>query len=149
MMRGRCGFTLMEVLLALFILSLLAAIAAPSFSRTLVSGRIRVCTAEVRATMARARSYAVTGGQVRVVVFHLEEGKFGLDTDEVLRVFPEPIRFGAVKVRGEEIRGEAARVRFYPDGTAEEAEVVITSGDGVALRVKTDPLTGIVEAGLR
>ena len=146
-MRGRCGFSLVEVLVVLFILSLITALAAPSFSRTLVSGRMRASTAQVRATMASARAHAVTEGRTRFVVLYLPEGKYGLDNDEVPRELPEPIRFGAVHVRGEEIPGETARVRFYPDGTAEEAEIIIASGDGGELRVWTDPMTGIAEAG--
>jgi len=145
-MRGRCGFSLMELLVVLFILSLLTALVAPSFSRTLLSGRMRTCTAEVRATLARARSHAVAEGRVRFVVFHLEEGKYGLDNDAVLREFSDPVRFGSFMVGGEEILEATARVRFYPDGTAEEAEISIDSGDGGTLRVRTDPLTGIVEA---
>ena len=145
-MRGRRGFSLMELLIVLFVLSLLTALVAPSFSHTLLSGRMRTCAAEVRATLARARSYAVSEGRMRFVVFNLEEGKFGLDNDAVLRGFPEPIRFDSLMVGGEEIREATARVRFYPDGTAEEAEIKVAAGDGGTLRVKTDPLTGIVEA---
>jgi len=136
----------MELLVVLFILSLLTALVAPSFSQTLLSGRMRTSAAEVRATLAKARSYAVVEGRMRFVVFNLEEGKFGLDTDAVLRGLTEPIRFGSLMIGGEEIREATARVRFYPDGTAEEAEISIASGDGGTLRVRTDPLTGIVEA---
>jgi len=136
----------MELLIVLFLLSLITALVAPSFSQTLLSGRMRTSTAEVRATLAKARSYAVVEGRVRSVVFNLEEGKFGLDNDAVLRGFTEPIRFGSLMIGGEEIRKATARVRFYPDGTAEEAEISVVSGDGGMLRVKTDPLTGIVEA---
>jgi len=145
-MRGRHGFSLMELLIVLFLLSLFTALVAPSFSRTILSGRMRACTAEVRSTLAKARSYAVADGRVRFVVFDLEEGKFGLDNDTVLRGFPAPIRLDYLLVGGEEIRGTTARVRFYPDGTADEAEISIASGDGGMLRVITDPLTGIVEA---
>ena len=145
-MRGRCGFTLMELLIVLFILSLFTALVAPSFSQTLLSGRMRACAAEVRATLARARSYAVAEGRVRFVVFDMEEEKFGLDNDAVLRGFPAPIRLGSLLVGGEEIQRKTARVRFYPDGTAEEAEISVAFGDGGTIRVKTDPLTGIAEA---
>jgi Tfp pilus assembly protein FimT len=91
----------MEMLVVLFILSLLTALVAPSFSRTLLSGRIRNSAAEVRATLAKARSHAVTERKVRFVVFDLEEGKFGLDNDNVLRGFPDPVRLGSLRIGGE------------------------------------------------
>ncbi|MCL1926514.1 MAG: prepilin-type N-terminal cleavage/methylation domain-containing protein [Syntrophorhabdaceae bacterium] len=144
-MRGRGGFSLMELLVVLFILSLFAALAAPSFSRTLLSGRMRACAAEVRATLSKARSHAIAEGRTRFVVFNLEEGTFGLDSDAVLRGFPEPIQLGSLIVAGEEVRGTTARVRFFPDGTAEEAEISVASGDGGMLLLRMDPLTGIVE----
>jgi prepilin-type N-terminal cleavage/methylation domain-containing protein len=146
-MRRTEGFTLVELMVVLFILSVLAALAAPSFSRTLVSARLRASASDVRATFARARSLAVAGGRERAVVFDLEKGEYGLDNDAVRRGFPEPVRLGGVRLVGEENARGDARVRFYPDGSAEEAEVSVDSGDGGSIRVKVDPLTGIAEAG--
>jgi type II secretion system protein H len=146
-MRPRGGFTLMELVVVLFILSILAALAAPSFSRTIVSARLRTSASEVRATFARARSVAVADGRMCVVVFDLEKEMFGLDNDAAPRGFPEPVRLAGVRLAGAESEGATARVRFFPDGTAEDAEVSVDSGDGGTIRVKLDPLTGIAEAG--
>ena len=146
-MRRRDGFTLMELVVVLFILSLLVAVAAPSFSRTLLSARMRTSASDVRAAFGKARSLAVAEGRVRAVVFDLEKGEFGLDNDAVRRGFPEPVGLGAVRLEGEEAKASPARVRFYPDGTAQDAEVSVDSGDGGTIRVKVDPLTGIAEAG--
>ncbi len=146
-MRRRRGFTLVELLVVLFILSIFTALAAPSFHRTMVSARLRVSAAEVRAAFGKARSLAVAAGRVRTVVFDLEKGEFGLDNEVLRRAFAEPIRLGGVRVGGEEQAEGEARVRFYPDGTAEEAEVSVDSGDGGEIRVRLDPLTGIAEAG--
>ena len=146
-MRGRRGFSLMEILVVLFLFSLFTALIAPSFSRTLISGRMRASAAEVRSVLMKARMLSVSDGRVRFVVFNMEEGTFRLDAETVSRSFPEPIRIGALRVGGEEIIDRSARVRFFPDGTAEEAEISVISGDGGVLRVWIDPLTGIVEAG--
>jgi len=147
-MRRNNGFTLFELIVVLVILAALAALAAPSFSRTIVSARLRASAAEVRATLARARVLAVAGGRERFVVFDLEKGEYGLDNDAVRSGFPEPIRLNGVRLAGEPKERGEARVRFYPDGTAEEAEVSVASGDGGTLRVTVEPLTGIAEAGI-
>ena len=146
-MRRDGGFTLVELVVVLFILSVIAALAAPSFSRTIVSARLRASAAEVRSTLARARSLAVAGAVERAVVFDLEKGEYGLDNEAIRRGFPEAVRLSAVLLGGERVERGNVFVRFFPDGSAEEAEVSVTAGDGGTLRVTVEPLTGIAEAG--
>ena len=148
-MRRPAGFTLVEMIVVLFILSLLAALAAPSFSRTIASAQLRASAAEVRGTLARARSLAVAGAMERSVVFDLEKGEYGMDNEATRRGFPDAIRLSGVRVAGERVERGDAIVRFFPDGSAEEAEVSVTSEDGGGLRVTVEPLTGIAEAGIR
>lgn len=147
-MRRDEGFTLFELIVVLVILGALAALAAPSFSRTIVSARLRASASEVRSALARARSLAVAGARERSVVFDLEKGEYGLDNEATRRGFPDPIRLGGVRLSGEPVERGDAVVRFFPDGTAEEAEVSVASGDGGGLRVTVEPLTGIAEAGI-
>jgi general secretion pathway protein H len=146
-MRRSPGFTLVEMVVVLVLLAVLAALAAPSFSRTIVSARLRASASDVRAALARARLSAVAGGRQRSVVFDLEKGEYGLDNDAVRNRFPDPIRLGNVRLTGEPAEGVAVRVRFFPDGTADQAEISVESGDGATVRVNVDPLTGIAEAG--
>ncbi|MGZ8441335.1 MAG: pilus assembly FimT family protein [Candidatus Deferrimicrobiaceae bacterium] len=149
-MRRDGGFTFVELIVVLFILSFIAALAAPSFSRTIVSARLRASAAEVRSTLARARTLAVAGAVERAVVFDLEKGEYGLDNEATRRGFPESVRLSGVLFggeRGERVERGDAVVRFFPDGSAEEAEVSVTAGDGGSLRVTVEPLTGIAEAG--
>lgn len=146
-MRRPPGFTLVELIVVLAILGALAALAVPSFSRTIASARLRAGATEVRATLARARALAVLGGQVRSVVFDLDRGEYGIDNEAVLRRLPDPVRWGALRVVSDRKERGGARVLFFPDGTAEEAEVAVTLEDGGRIRVTVDPLTGIVEAG--
>lgn len=146
-MRRPAGFSLVELIVVLAILALLAALAAPSFSRTVASARLRSGASEVRATLARARTLAVAGGQVRSVVFDLEKGEFGIDNETTTRSLPDPVRWEGLRVVGERKERGGARVLFFPDGSAEEAEVTVALPDGGRIRVTVDPLTGIAEAG--
>jgi len=142
----RPGFTLVELIVVLAILAGIAALAAPSFSRTLASARLRTAASDVRTTLARGRALAVAAAKERAVAFDLSRGEFGVDNEAVRRL-PDTIRLGAV-LPGEERRERGSvRVRFFPDGSGEEAEISVTAEDGGTLRVTVDPLTGLSEAG--
>jgi hypothetical protein len=39
------------------------------------------------------------------------------------------------------------RIRFYPDGSADEAVIALSSAGGGGLRVSVDPLTGMISEG--
>jgi type II secretion system protein H len=140
------GFTFVELIVVLVILAVVAALVTPSFSRTIASARLRSAASDVRTTLARGRALAVAAAKERTVAFDLSRGEFGVD-NEVTRVLPETIRLGAVLPgEGRKERGNV-RVRFFPDGSGEEAEISVTAEDGGTLRVTVDPLTGLSEAG--
>ena len=140
------GFTFVELIVVLAILAGLAALVAPSFSRTVASARLRTAASDVRSTFARARALAVASARVRSAVFDLSRGEFGVD-NEAVRLLPQTIRLGAALPGGDRLDRGSVRVRFFPDGGGEEAEISVTAQDGGALRVTVDPLTGLSEAG--
>jgi len=140
------GFTFVELIVVLVILAAVAALAAPSVSRTIVSARLRSAASDVRTSLARGRALAVAGAEERAVAFDLSRGEFGVD-NEAVRLLPDTIRLGVV-LPGEDRKEQGnVRVRFFPDGSGDEAEISVTAEDGGTLRVTVDPLTGLSEAG--
>ena len=113
-MRGE-GFTLVELIVVLAILAGLAALVAPSFSRTVASAR-RDRRLRCRSTFARARALAVasSGSARRLRSF---AGGFGVN-NEAVRLLPETIRLGAVVPGGTAGTGEASGSRSFPTGEA-------------------------------
>lgn len=142
---ARAGFTLLELVIVLLLAGMLLSVVIPSVSGTLESGRLRSGAAEVRATFNLARTLAASGGRERVVTLHLDRGAYGVDGEE--RLVPEGVEIASARAGAETVERGDLRVRFFPDGSAEEAEVVLTSRAGGRLRVTVDPLTGIAEAG--
>lgn len=142
----RAGFTFVELIVVMAILAVIAALVAPSFSRTIASARLRSAASDVRTSLARGRALAVAAARERTVAFDLSKGEFGVD-NEAVRLLPGTIRLGAV-LPGEERKEEGnVRIRFFPDGSGDEAEISVTAEDGGTLRVTVDPLTGLSEAG--
>lgn len=141
---GRSGFTLFELLLVLFLAGLVAALALPSFSGALSQARFRGGAMEVRAVFSLARTLSASQARTRTVVLSLGNGAFGVE-GEAKRVLPEGVTFSSVLVGNEPVAQETARIRFFPDGSADETEIVLLSPDGGRLGVVVDPLTGIAE----
>lgn len=140
------GYTYVELIVVLSILAAVAALATPSFTRTVASARLRSAASDVRSSLARGRALAVAASKERIVAFDLSRGEFGVD-NEAVRLLPGTIRLGAV-LPGEERRERGSvRIRFFPDGSGDEAEISVTAEDGGTLRVTVDPLTGLSEAG--
>lgn len=148
------GFTLLELILVLLLAGLLTALVVPSVSGTLESSRLREGAAQVRATFSLARTLSASGGRERSVVFDVDRGEYGIAGERRHLLLPDgvwirSIRVGDSVVDGERLSGEPGlpRVRFFPDGSAEETEVVLTSTGGGRITVVVDPLTGLAEAG--
>ncbi len=151
-MRAR-EFTLIELVIVLLIAGLLAGLVAPSVSGTLESSRLRAGAAQVRATCSLARTLSASAQRERSVVFDVDRVEYEIAGEGRRRTFPDgiwiqSIRVGDVLVDGERLSGDPGlpRIRFFPDGSSEEAEVVLKSSGGELLRVVVDPLTGLAEA---
>ncbi len=135
------------MIVVLVIMGLGVALVLPSLSGPLDSARFRQGAAEVRSTLVQARSRAAASGRVRVVRFDFERGEYGIPSDNLERALSGGVRLASVASRGETVERGVAELRFFPDGSADGAEVTLAdAGDG-RLRLVVDPLTGLVEAG--
>lgn len=141
------GFSLLELLLVITVAGLIAAVAIPSLPGALESARLRGSAGEVRATLTLARTLAVSEARNRSVAFDLDRGEYGIDGDARKRLLPEGIRLAALRPGGSAEEQGVVRVRFYPDGSADGAEVTISSSGGGRMRIRVDPLTGIAAEG--
>lgn len=131
----------------LAILGLGVALVLPSLTGSLESARFRQGAAELRAAMSQARSRAAATGRGRTVRFDLDRRQYGIPSDNVARTLPEGVRVVAVASRRGTAEEGIAELRFHPDGSADEAEVVLSDAGGARIRLRVDPLTGLVEAG--
>jgi type II secretion system protein H len=141
------GFSLLEMVMVLAVAALIAAVVIPSLPGAIESARLRGSAEEVRAVFTLARSLAVSEARSRSVVFDFARGEYGIDGDARKGLLPEGIRLTAVRMGDASAERGVARVRFYPDGSADDAEVAISSSGGGSRRVLVEPLTGIAQEG--
>jgi general secretion pathway protein H len=144
---GRGGFTLVELVVVLAIMAMGAALVLPSLSGPLESARFRQGGAELKAAMTQARARAAASGRIRAVRIDLDRGEYGIPADNVGRALPEGVRVASVSAPGVKVERGVVDVRFFPDGSADDAEVVLADGADSRITLRVDPLTGVVEAG--
>jgi prepilin-type N-terminal cleavage/methylation domain-containing protein len=153
---ARGGFTLVEIMVVIVVLTILTATIVPEFSGTLEDARLRASGRKLAAAIRFAASEAVT--RSRVLRLHVnptngdywleaenerqefqplkEDGRGRLDERIAVDIVPiRPVIMGGesetppppTRDEGPEAAGLPGVIRFYPDGTADGREVVLRS----------------------
>jgi prepilin-type N-terminal cleavage/methylation domain-containing protein len=137
------GFTLLELIVTLFVIVLTIGLAVPLISRSSDAIRARADVAGFSAVLRHARERAITSRRTHAVVIDPANRKmtvFAGDTDgdvKETRTLPERVTVQATPP-------PALTVRFEPEGTSSGAEYRVKAGE-VVYRVTVDPITGRVK----
>jgi prepilin-type N-terminal cleavage/methylation domain-containing protein len=135
---GARGFTLLEVVLTLFVLALLAGVSVPMIGRSTEAIRARAEVAGFSAVLRHAREQAIATQRPHEVVVDPIEHRVAIVADE--KTIKERSFAGRFTVET-----TASTVRFEPHGVSSGGEFRVTSG-AVSYRVTIDSLTGRVKA---
>ena len=134
------GFTLLELIVTLFVLALAIGLTAPAIGRSAAALRARAEVAGFSAVLRHARERAITTGRAHAVVIDPEARRMSITSgdDEVResRALPEGLGVEASPP-------PALTVRFEPQGISNGGDFRLTSGT-VAYRVTVDTVTGRV-----
>ena len=137
------GFTLLELIVTLFIVVLTIGLAVPLIGRSSDAIRARADVAGFSAVLRHARERAITSRRSHSVVIDPGTRKMtvlagGADGDvKETRTLPERMSVQATPP-------PALTVRFEPEGTSSGADYRVTAGP-VVYRVTVDPITGRVK----
>ncbi len=137
------GFTLLELIVTLFVLLLVAGLAVPVVGRSSDAIKARAEVAGFSAVLRHARERAITSRESHTVVIdpagHKMTVFLGGADGEVRETRPLPERLTV-----EATPPPALTVRFEPQGTSSGADYKVTTGSAV-YRVTVDPITGRVK----
>ena len=149
------GFTFLELIVVLVIVSIAYAMVAPAIGNRLSSGDPKRTAFQLRSTMELLRIRALVDGKKQLLVVDPQENQYWLESadhaqaqdergqDEVHRV---PSGGGELSARGIWVRDNGeVEFRFYPDGMNSGGDVFIEQRRGVSLiayTVHLNPLLG-------
>lgn len=133
------GFTLLELILVILILSVLTGLSIPVFRKTFVNLQLDAFSLDLSSVLNYARQMAIFNRSEYRVRFNLDEKKFWIEQEisekQGLKFEMIKGRFGKVYTLPETIDIESSKeyITFYPDG----------SSDIITITINTDTKTHI------
>ncbi len=135
------GFTLLELLVVLLVMSLIAGVVVPAYSKSLTNLNLRKSARHVAAVLKESRNVAVF--QSQTVQFYLDEEAHGFRSDVNRGSHALPADLVA-SLEGVAAQPEVqAAILFFADGTSSGGKVRLVMDDASQL-VSVDWMTGAV-----
>lgn len=139
---GSRGFTLLEVLLVLVVLTLAAALSLPALVKP-AGTELRTAAGSVAAGLRRAREAAVNRQAPATLTLDVQARRFSVSGDEGARQLPSAVELSLFTARAEIEDDGRGRIRFFPDGSSTGGRVTLARGERRYV-VDVDWLTGRV-----
>jgi general secretion pathway protein H len=138
--RNSAGFSLVEMLVVLTILSLVISLAGPVLRRPQDSLRLEAAARTLASMMRLSRARAIARNAD--VVLMVDAGRRIFESSAVAAIQIDPEIAIELTFAAPEQRGHAAgAIRFFPDGTSSGGELVLTLGSRRA-RIAVNWITG-------
>lgn len=137
------GFTLLELLVVLVIMTLMVSLVPPLLSGVGLTTEVRGATRQLAAGLRAARSEAVTRQRPAALTVDLEQRRFTVDGRSGSVALPneDDVAIRLYTAQSELVDAKRGSIRFFPDGTSTGGYVALNEGK-VEYRVKVDWLTG-------
>jgi general secretion pathway protein H len=136
------GFTLIELMVVLFLMTLVLGLSSLFFAGTLPSSRLSAAGRELSATIRQARSLAQSNGATQVVLFDLDARKYGIE-GRGARGIPQDIGIRAIDPLYGAVQRGTYRILFDAMGGVEGAAIELWNNKRL-IRIVTDPIVGTV-----
>ncbi len=154
------GFSLIELMVVLILISLSVALVAPSLSRFLRTAELKGAAQRVSAILRYCRSEAANRGQTYQALFDSNLREIRVQStaskgedDETGEVksptktysLPEGIRMKGMDIPSSQDTSGHPQIEFYPNGGSNGGAILLDTQDRTGYKIKVDFLTGMVK----
>lgn len=139
---SRKGFTLLELIIVMFLISIMLAFSAVFFGNALPSGRFNATTRELAAAVRHARTLSQLNGEKQSVLIDLDSGKYGIKGRGEKKLPPDVNIKIVDPFYGEISKGKFQFV-FHTAGSAEGGTIVLWNRKKT-VNINIDPIVGAV-----
>lgn len=141
--RRQSGFSLLEIFIVLLVMSLVAVLVAPSFTRGFKGLQLETSGRDLVTLMKQARSQAIAKQQVFRVILSKNDmtSSYILANDfgEKIKEYPLP---EDISFHLEDEQVLPLTVSFYPNGRSSGGQITLVGGQGKQMPITVDPVTG-------
>jgi general secretion pathway protein H len=154
------GFSLLEIIVVLVLLSLSVALIAPGLSRFSKSVELKGATKKVAAVLRYYRSEAINKGKVYQVLFDSNlmevkaqpiesEGREETEKKEVKSApksffLPSGVQMKELNLESTQYPADLPAIEFYPNGGSNGGNILLDSQSQKGFKIKVNFLTGAV-----
>ena len=135
------GFSLLELLIVLVLLSLSSLLILPSIDKALREYELRLSVLGLAATARGLRSRAIASGASQRLSVDPAENRYG--SAGAATVLPSQTRITGI-AGGEPIGGGERQYLFFPNGSILGGEIELAGATGSAYVIRLEPLSGRV-----
>ncbi len=132
------GFTLLELIVVLFLMTLIAGLSLALFSNRSSSAALDASARELVAMMKRARSASIVNGQVQTVIVDLDSSRYGLE-GKGSKAFSKDVTVSVMLPSAEEMKSGKHLFSFDP-AAGLEGKTILIAIPRRSLLIRIDPV---------
>lgn len=136
------GFTLLELMIVIFLITLILGLSTVFFAKTLFSSRLMATARDLSATIRYARSLAQVSGERQVVTIDLDSKSYGIEGRGSKNIPPDITLKVFDPLTGEVTEGKF-NIAVSGLGSIDGGQVVLSYGKQ-SVSIQTDPIVGVV-----
>ena len=141
-MKNRNGFTLLEIILVLFLMAFILGLSTIFFANTLPSSRLHATAREISATIRHARHLALINGDKQTMTINLDSRNYGIEGIAHKNI-PTGITLKVTDPLLGEIRKGEYLFIFHATGAMEGGTIVLST-EKKTVSIQLDPVVGSV-----
>jgi general secretion pathway protein H len=136
------GFTLLELILVLSLITLILGLSSAFFLNALPSHRFNATVREISTMIRHARTLALVSGEKSIFTINLDSKQYGID-GLASKGLPPDVDIKVIDPVAGEIRSGTYQIYFPPSGGIEGGTIVL-SRDKRSVSIQPDPVIGSV-----
>ncbi|KGI78562.1 GspH/FimT family pseudopilin [Oleiagrimonas soli] len=124
---GASGFTLLEMLVVIILISIAATVVAISVTRGLTSARIRSASADLAAALRYTRAQAIVHGKQETLSVDVAQHTYQAPGRPMVQL-PGGMALALTSAVEDRVNAHTGNIRFFPDGSSTGGRITLSHG---------------------